>query len=241
MTPDAALFKLMAQQVRDYGLFLLDPGGRIISWNTGAHLIKGYEADEIVGRHFSVFYTPDAVARGWPEHELDVAAREGRFEDEGFRVRKDGSRFWANVIITALRDEGGRLVAFSKITRDLTERRRQEDALRQSEERFRLLIEGVVDYAIYMLDPQGMISSWNAGAERIKGYGRDEVLGTHFSRFYSDEDLKAGRPWAELAEARRYGRAVDEGWRVRKGGDRFWARVVVTSLHDPEGRLRGFA
>src|SRR5688500_448467 len=181
MIPDAQLFELMAEQVRDYGLFLLDPQGRIISWNTGARLIKGYEASEIIGRHFSVFYTPDAIARRWPEHELAVAAREGRFEDEDYRVRKDGSRFWANVIITALRDETGKLIAFSKITRDLSERRAQEEALRHSEERFRLLIEGVVDYAIFMLDPQGVISSWNAGAERIKGYRPDEVIGRHFS------------------------------------------------------------
>ncbi len=231
----------MVAQVRDYALFVLDPTGRIMSWNAGAQRIKGYEPQEIIGRHFSVFYSPDAVARRWPEEELRIATREGRFEDEGWRVRKDGSRFWANVVITALRADDGKLLGFSKITRDLTDRRRHGEALRQAEERMRLLIEGVVDYAIYMVDPEGIITSWNVGAERIKGYGRDEMLGKHFSRFYTDEDVQAGKPWEELATARRVGRAEDEGWRVRKDGKRFWARVVVSALYDADGQLRGFA
>src|SRR5205085_5519627 len=116
---------------------------------------------------------------------------------------KDGSRFWANVVITALRDENGKLLAFSKITRDLSDRKMHDEALRQSEERFRLLIEGVTDYAIYMLDVQGIITSWNAGAQRITGYTREEIVGKHFSRFYDQEDVDAGKPWEELAVARR--------------------------------------
>jgi PAS domain S-box-containing protein len=238
---DPSLYRLLVEQVRDYALFVLDPSGRIVTWNAGAERIKGYAPNEIIGRHFSVFYPPDALQRGWPAEELRLATREGRFEDEGWRVRKDGSRFWANVVITALRDEQGKLVGFSKITRDLSERRLHEEALRQAEERFRLLVDGVLDYAIYMLDPQGIITSWNAGAERIKGYGRDEILGKHFSRFYTDEDVDAGKPWEELALARRDGRAEDEGWRVRKNGERFWARVVVNPLYDAQGQLRGFA
>jgi PAS domain S-box-containing protein len=238
---DPLLFQLIVQQVKDYALFALDPAGRIMTWNLGAQRIKGYAPEEIVGRHFSVFYTPDAVARGWPAEELRLATREGRFEDDGWRVRKDGSRFWANVVITALRDEGGKLLGFSKITRDLTERRLYEEALRQAEERFRLLVEGVVDYAIFMLDPDGVVTSWNAGAQRIKGYARDEIIGQHFSRFFADEDIEAGKPWEELATARREGRAEDEGWRLKKSGERFWARVVVAPLHDADGHLRGFA
>jgi PAS domain S-box-containing protein len=238
---DEKLFRLMAEQVTDYAVFLLDTTGHIISWNLGAQKIKGYAPDEIIGKHFSIFYPDEALRVGWPQTEIEAATREGRFEDEGFRVRKDGSRFWANVVITALRDENGRLLGFSKITRDLTERRQYEESLRQSEERFRLLVEGVQDYAIYMLDPQGIITSWNSGAERVKGYSRHEIIGKHFSNFYLPEDIKAGKPWAELAVARREGRAEDEGWRVRKNGERFWARVVVTSLHDGAGHLRGFA
>jgi len=239
--PDASLFERMTEQVRDYAIFLLDPAGRIISWNSGARRIKQYAAEEIIGQHFSLFYTPQDKARNWPASELERATLDGRFEDEGWRVRKDGSRFWANVVITALRDDAGKLVAFSKITRDLSARRREEEALRQSEERFRLLVEGVQDYAIYLLSPEGLITSWNTGAHRIKGYDAAEILGAHFSRFYTQEDIDAGKPWAELAMARQHGRAEDEGWRVRKDGSHFWARVVVTSLYDGEGRLSGFA
>jgi PAS domain S-box-containing protein len=238
---DPLLFQLMVEQARDYALFILDKDGRVMTWNAGAQRIKGYAPEEIIGRHFSTFYTREALDSGWPAHELKVAAAEGHFEDEGWRVRKDGSRFWANVVITALRDEGGRHVGYSKITRDLTDRRLHEDALRQSEERFRVLVEGVVDYAIFMLDPDGVVSSWNQGAERINGYRREEILGKHFSRFYPREDAEAGRPWEELARARRDGRVEAQGWRVRKGGERYWVRAVVTALHDDYGRLRGFA
>ncbi len=235
------LYRLVVDQTTDYAVFVLDIEGRILSWNLGAERIKGYRADEIIGRHFSIFYPREAVDRGWPAHELKVATTDGRFEDDGWRVRKDGSRFWANVVITALRDETGKLVAFSKITRDLSERRLQEEALRQSEERFRLLVEGVQDYAIYMLDPQGTVTSWNAGAERIKGYRRDEIIGKNFSRFYTEEDIAENKPWEELATAKRVGRVEQEGWRVTKTGGRFWARVVVTPLYDSQGGLRGFA
>ncbi|HJV11962.1 MAG TPA: PAS domain S-box protein, partial [Burkholderiales bacterium] len=196
---DPHLYKLLVEQARDYALFVLDKDGRILTWNAGAERIKGYAPEEIIGRHFSTFYPHEAVASGWPAHELKVAAAEGRFEDEGWRVRKDGSRFWASVVITALRDEDGKLVGFSKITRDLTDRRLHEEALRQSEERFRLMVEGVVDYAIYMLDSEGVVTSWNAGAQRIKGYAREEILGKHFSRFYQPGDVENGKPWEALA------------------------------------------
>jgi PAS domain S-box-containing protein len=231
----------MTNRVQDYAIFLLDTQGRIVSWNAGAAAIKQYSAAEIVGKHFSIFYTPADIARDWPAFELKRATTEGRFEDEGWRVRKDGSRFWANVIITALRDDAGTLLAFSKITRDMTERRAQEESLRLSEERFRLLVEGVQDYAIYMLSPEGIVTSWNPGARRIKGYEASDIIGKHFSRFYADEDIQSGRPWSELATAREKGRADDEGWRLRKDGTKFWGRVVVTALYDQSGKLHGYA
>ncbi len=234
-------FRRLVDSVSDYAIFLVDPDGRIASWNRGAQRITGYAPAEIVGQHISTFYPKSAVDKRWPDHELETAKRLGRFEDEGWRVRKDGSLFWANVIITAMRDEAGRLLGFSKITQDLTERRQNEDRLRQSEERFRLIVEGVQDYAIFMLDPTGHVASWNAGAERIKGYRAPEVIGKHFSLFYPEEAIARDWPGQELREAMRLGRFEDEGWRVRKDGSLFWAGVVITALHDAQGKHRGFS
>jgi PAS domain S-box-containing protein len=234
-------FRHLVESVTDYGIFLLDTQGRIASWNRGAQALKGYLPHEIIGKHFSIFYEPEDIARNWPERELESARAVGRFEDEGWRRRKDGSRFWANIVITALRDESGVLTGYAKVTRDLTERRAHEEALRRSEERFRLLLEGVRDYAIMMLDQEGRVTSWNAGAERILGYSVDEVLGHSFQRFFMPEDITGGRPAEELRKAILNTRFEQHGWRVRKGGARFWAEVIVTPLHDADGQLRGFA
>ena len=238
---DLQIYRRLVEQAKDYAVFVLHPDGRVMTWNLGARLIKGYEPEEIIGRHFSIFYPREAADSGWPAQELKLAASQGRFEDEGWRVRKDGSLFWASVVITALHDENGNLVGYSKFTRDLTERKQHEEKLHQTEEGFRLLVEGVVDYAIFLLDPEGVVASWNTGAERIKGYKRDEIVGKHFSRFYTPEDVAARKPSEELEAARRTGRVEDEGWRVKKNGERFWARVVLTALHDSMGTLRGFA
>ncbi len=234
-------FRTLVEHVADYAIFMLSPDGIVTTWNTGARQITGYEPDEIIGSHLSRFYPPEALKAAWPEHELHVARMEGRFEDEGWRIRKDGSPFWANVILTALRAPTGELVGFTKITRDLTERRRQEQALTQSEERFRLLVEGVDDYAILMLDRNGFVSSWNGGAERISGYASHEILGKHFSHFYTSEDLAAHKPWKHVSVARDEGRVADEGWRARKDGTLFWASSVITALYDADGRPYGFA
>src|SRR5947209_535364 len=177
-------FRLLLDSVQEYAIFLLDPQGRVTTWNAGAERIKGYKAEEILGQHFSRFYPPEDVAQGLPDKWLRLAAANGHFEAEGWRLRKDGSRFWADVVITALHDADGRLVGFAKVTRDVTQRRQTEQQLRESEERFRLLVEGVKDYAIFMLDPDGHVVSWNAGSEQIKGYRADEILGRHFSCFY---------------------------------------------------------
>jgi PAS domain S-box-containing protein len=232
---------LLVDSVMDYAIFVLDVDGRVRSWSNGARRLKGYEADEIIGQHFSVFYPQEEIARGKPELELAVASATGRFEDEGWRLRKDGEPFWANVIITALRGEDGQLLGFGKVTRDLTERRRGEEATRESEERFRLLVDSAEDYAIFMLDADGRITSWNTGAQRLKGYRPDEIIGRHFSIFYPTEDVRNGKPDEELAIAISEGRVEDEGWRVRKDGTRFWANVVISALRDKDGKLRGFA
>src|SRR3954471_12735392 len=183
------LYELLVNSVRDYAIFALDAQGNVLSWNAGAERFKGYKADEIIGRHFSTFYSEEDRAAGKPERELEEAIANGRVEDEGWRIRKDGTRFWANVVITALRDPTGKLVGFGKVTRDLSERRAASEALRESEQRFRLLVHGVRDYGIFMLDPTGHVISWNEGAERMKGYAAHEILGQHFSKFYPPEDL----------------------------------------------------
>jgi PAS domain S-box-containing protein len=237
----AGLHRLLVDSVRDYAIFALDAEGNVLSWNAGAQRLKGYAPEEIIGRHFSTFYPRVDVEARKPEWELETAIREGSVEDEGWRIRNDGTRFWANVVITALRDEAGTLVGFAKVTRDLTERRRAEELLRQSEERFRLLVQSVRDYAIYMLDPVGRIVSWNAGAEGIKGYTPEEIIGRHVSLFYPPEELEAGKPAWELETAAREGKYEEEGWRIRKDGTRFWASILVAPLYGDDGSLLGFA
>ena len=238
---DEGRYRLLIDAVTDYAIYMLDPEGIVTSWNPGAERFKGYTADEIIGCHFSRFYPSGDVAAGKPQRGLDTAAREGRFETEGWRIRKDGTRFWGHVIIDPIRSPAGDILGFAKITRDLTERKMAEEALRESEQQFRLLIEGVTDYAIYLLSAAGLVTNWNAGAEHIKGYKREEIIGEHFSRFYTPEDRAAGMPAASLATAARVGRFESEGWRVRKDGSRFVAHVIIDAIYDPDGNLTGFA
>ncbi len=234
-------FRLLVEAVEDYAIFMLDPTGHVVSWNAGAQRSKGYTAEEIIGQHFRVFYPPEVQARRHPEHELELALRDGHYEEEGLRLRKDGTGFWASVVITAVFDEEGRHVGFAKVTRDITARRAAEEQLRQSEERFRLLVEAVGDYAIFMLDPTGHVVSWNAGAERSNGYTAEEIIGQHFRVFYPPEVQARRHPEHELELALRDGHYEEEGWRVRKDGSRFWANVVITPVFNSAGEHLGFA
>lgn len=240
-------YRLLVESVTDYAIFLLDPLGNVASWNEGAKKIKGYEANEIIGCHFSKFYALEAVQSGYPDYELTQAKAKGRFEDEGWRYRKDGSAFWANVVITAIYNQDKTLIGFGKITRDLTEKKhlqeqlfRTNEELIESEESIRLLIDSVKDYAIIMLSPDGRISSWNAGAQHIKGYQANEIIGRHFSVFNSQEASESRYPDFELAKALENGRFEDEGWRYRKDGSAFWANVVLTPIYNSDNRLLGF-
>ncbi len=234
-------YRRLLDAITDYAIYMLDEGGVVTSWNTGAQRVKGYKPDEILGHHFERFYTPEDRATELPRRALAQAAQTGRFEQEGWRLRKDGTRFWAHVVIDPIRDLDGRVSGFAKVTRDLTERRAAEESLRQSEEQFRLLVQGVADYAIYMLDTSGRVASWNAGAQRFKGYAAGEIVGEHFSRFYTDEDRAAGLPAEALRIAKAEGRFEREGWRVRKDGGRLWAHVVIDPIHNDDGALIGFA
>jgi PAS domain S-box-containing protein len=238
--PGAEAYEKLVQSITDYAIYMLDERGHIVTWNPGAERAKGYEPDEIIGEHFSRFYTPEDRSAGIPEKALREARENGRFTAEGWRVRKDGSRFWAAVVIDPIFD-GGELTGFAKITRDLTESRNAALAALESERRFRLLVESVTDYAIFMLTPEGNVSNWNAGAARIKGYSAEDIIGQHFSRFYTAEDIEAKAPWKALEYARETGSWQAEGWRVKKGGSRFWASVVIDAIRDEDGELLGFA
>jgi PAS domain S-box-containing protein len=234
-------FELLVNSVVDYAIYMLDPHGRIVTWNAGAERFKGYNASEIIGEHFSRFFLPDDRAKGLPEHILQTATTEHRFEAEGWRVRKDGTRFLAHVVVDAIRDEQGELVGFAKITRDITERMQQEQALYDSELQFRMLVQGVQDYAIYMLDPDGRVTNWNSGAEAIKGYKAHEIVGEHFSRFYTEEDRARGLPQHALTTALRAGKFEAEAWRIRKDGSPFWAQVLIHPIFNTSGTHMGFA
>jgi diguanylate cyclase (GGDEF)-like protein/PAS domain S-box-containing protein len=234
------LFRLLAAGVKDYGILMLDTGGRVLTWNDGAQGILGYRADEVVGQHFSIFSTPEAILAGHPATELRLATEQGRYNEDGWRVRSDGSRFLASVSITAIRDHTGQLLGFGKVTRDISKRKQAEELLRLSQENLRLLISGVQDYAIVMLDAEGRVTAWNEGAQRITGYRADEVIGKHLSIFFTPEAIAADHPAKELQIASEHGRYEEEGWRVRKDGSRFFANTLTTALRDPAGRLRGY-
>jgi PAS domain S-box-containing protein len=238
---DARRLQLLVDNVVDYALYLISLDGRVVSWNSGAKRLKGYDPEEIIGRPYATFFTAEDAQRGAAQHALETAARVGRFETTGWRIRKDGSRFWALAVLDAVRDEHGDLIGFAKITRDITERERAQQAVIETEARFRQLVDAVVDYAIFQLDPTGIVTTWNSGAQRIKGYAADEIIGRHFSVFYDDKDRKAGVPQSVLEKAATEGRFEVEGWRLRKDGTRFWALVVVDPIRNSFGELVGFA
>ena len=233
-------FRLLVEGVVDYAICMLDPNGIVTNWNAGAKRIKGYEAAEVIGRHFGMFYLPEDREAGMPARSLAAARENGKFEAEGWLLRKDGTKFLASDVIDAIYEDG-QLVGFAKITRDITERNKAADALKESERHFRLLVNGVTDYALYMLDPNGIVTNWNAGGLRIKGYSPEEIIGQHFSRFYSPADQAAGRPARALQLAVENGRYEEEGWRVRKDGTFFWASVVIDPIRDDNNKLLGFA
>ncbi len=237
----AQRLQLLVDGVVDYAIYLIGVDGKVLTWNAGAERLKGYRPDEITGEPFATFFTPEDQSAGVPGKALAAAATTGRFETEGWRVRKDGSRFWALGVVDAVRDNDGRLIGFAKVTRDMTERRQAQQKLEESELRFRRLVDAVVDYAIFQLDKTGQVTTWNTGAQRIKGYTADEIIGHHFRQFYPFEDRAARIPERALEIAAREGKYEAEGWRLRKDGSRFCAFVVIDPIRDEAGELIGFA
>ena len=237
---DAQRLQLLIDGVVDYAVYMITPDGLVASWNSGARRLKGYEPAEIIGLPYETFFMPEDRARGLPRRALATAATAGRYEAEGWRVRKDGTRFWAHAVLDAIHDDG-ELIGFAKITRDVTEREEARQQLIASEGKFQRLVEAVVDYAIFQLDPNGVVMTWNAGAQRIKGYNADDIIGRHFSRFYTEEDRQAGVPAKALEAATREGRYEAEGLRVRQDGTTFYALVVIDPIRSDNGELIGFA
>ncbi len=227
------------------GVITTDTDGCITFLNPVAQSLTGWSLEEVSGVPLeSVFKIVNEETRGTVENPATRALREGLvvgLANHTLLIAKDGTERPIDDSAAPIRNAKGKIGGVVLVFRDVTERRSAEQALRLSEERFRLLVEGTKDYAIFMLDPRGHVLTWNAGAERIKGYQAEEIVGQHFSRFYPLEDVQAGKPEWELKEATARGKYEEEGWRLRKGGSRFWASVVITALHAENGALRGFS
>jgi rsbT co-antagonist protein RsbR len=233
---ELAFYRQMVESISDYEVIRLDETGVVRTWHEGAERLYGYQASEIVGRPMSVFYSEDEIRDGRPGFDLRTAAETGQCVSEGYRVRKDGTQFWAAVTLTPIRGAGGTLYGYVRITRDHTERREQEQEMRAVER----MLDAIIDYKIIRLDADGIVRSWSPGAERLKQYKAEEVIGHHISMFRLEEDIRNGLPERELATAARVGRLESEGWRLRKDGSRFWSSTVISPINDEAGELIGY-
>lgn len=231
----------VVEGIVELAIFMLDLNGQIETWNAGAHRMFGYESKQIAGNNFARLHTAQEQVAGLPAETLSKASADGKFTREGWRVRKDGSRFRASIAIEAVRDSAGALTGFAEVTRDIDEARVAQDGAPAREEQFRRLVEGVANQAIYLLSPLGCVLTWNRGAERITGYSAADVIGTNFSRFHTEQDRELEIPRDALQVAAREGYFEWEGWRIRRDGSDFLAHVVIYPLHDESGILTGFA
>jgi PAS domain S-box-containing protein len=236
-------FRLLVEGVTDYAIYMLDPQGRVVTWNAGAERSKGYKAEEILGQNYSIFFLHEDVEAGVPARELAEAEREGQFQTEAWRLRKDGAKFWAIVTLTAIRDGQGELRGFAKVTRDMSAQKAAEEVLRSHNaqlESYRIIVENIDSYAIFTLDVEGRINSWSPGARNVVGYTAEEVMGREYSIVFTPEEIRAGKPLQEMEEAERNGSCVTESWRVRRDGARCWASGSLTAVRNETGKLTGF-
>lgn len=248
------LYNNIIAEVEDYAIILLDTEGNITNWNKGAENIKGYKAKEVIGKNFRMFYTAEDKQKKLPDRLLEEARLAGRVQHEGWRLAEGDDLFWANVVITALYDKERNHIGYIKITRDLSERIAAEKVIneyerslthqaKQSElmkELYITFITEVEDHAIIMLDKDGIIMDWNKGAENIKGYTPNEIIGKHFSVLYTEDDIKAMLPSKLLYKANTEGVAQNEGWRLKKDRTKFWANVTIKALYDEVGHIKGY-
>ena len=236
-------FRLLVEGVTDYAIYMLDPQGRVVTWNAGAERSKGYKAEEILGKNYSIFFLPEDAEAGEPARELAEAEREGQYQTEAWRMRKDGAKFWAIVTLTAIRDGQGELRGFAKVTRDMSAQKAAEEVLRSHNaqlESYRIIVENIDSYAIFTLDVEGRINSWSPGARNVVGYTAEEVMGREYSIVFTPEEIRAGKPLQEMEEAERNGSCVTESWRVRRDGARCWASGSLTAVRNETGKLTGF-
>ena len=228
-------FRLMVESIEDYAMFMVDLDGFITSWNRGAERLTGYADIEAIGRHFSMLYPKESLDKDHAVHELMMAQTQGRYEEEGIRVRKNGTHYHAQIIVWRVDNNEGNTVGYAKITRDVTALKRaqqREAQLFESENRFRLMVESIDDYAMFMVDLKGFITSWNRGAERLTGYTENEALGQPFSIFYPKNELSDDHATYELNMARNNGHYEEEGQRVRKDGTVYHAQLIVWPVED---------
>jgi PAS domain S-box-containing protein len=233
--------RLLLDGLTEHAVFLIDLSGRIASWNTGVRRLLFYEEAEFIGLPFAALFTPEDVAQGRPAQELERALTTGRSDDKRQHVRRDGSRFHADGVVSVMRDAVGSALAFSKVMHDVTAQHEASEALRVSEQQYRLLVESVSDHAIFMLDVAGRVVSWTPAAERLLGYRADDIIGQPFTLFFTPEDRQRGLPEQEMRMAEATGRAEAEGWRVRQDGSRFWGDEMMSPIRGVSGDLEGFA
>jgi len=233
----------LVESVSDYAINLLDPNGRILTWNAGSQRVHGLSASEALGRHFSILFPQEEMEQGEPEWLLKETARLGRCRTEGWRLGAGGKKIWAEIDMTAIHDGAGKLAGFTRVLHDATDHKLSEESLRKLNfelEQYRVILENIDEHAIYTLDADGHVSGWGTGAQRLLGYAAEDVLGQHYAIFAMEEDRLAGQPQRELTEAAVTGRCLTDSWRLRRDGSIVWSSGVISAVRDEAGELVGF-